>query len=236
MVKRMHTRRRESQGAAAAGAIVYRFPIIMVAGARTPAGGTAQVYWSRTRKVELYPFDAAYLARLRAHDPETEGHFVAYFNTLLKAKLRSQGYFDSPMNDIRQETLYRVLKAVYAGSIHNPVSLHSYVLGVCANVVLEYGRGQRRFAQEDSEEFPEIVDDRNPADGAARQAEMRDAVCWVLKQLNDKERRILSAVFLQERDKDKICEEFGIDRDYLRVLIHRALANAKKLFDKGASS
>jgi RNA polymerase sigma-70 factor, ECF subfamily len=29
-------------------------------------------------------------------------------------------------------------------------------------------------------------------------------------------------VFLDERDRDEVCHEFGVDRDYLRVLLHRA--------------
>jgi RNA polymerase sigma-70 factor (ECF subfamily) len=235
MVKRTHTQTREDQAKAKAAAIVYRFPIIM-GGARAVPAAAAAVYWTRSTKVELYPFDAAYLSRLRAHDPETDAHFANYFSAVLKGKLRSQGYFDSAMHDIRQETLFRVLRAVYSGSIQNPVSLHSYVLGVCGNVLLEYARGQRRFPHDEAEEFPDIVDDRSKADGAARQTEMRDAVRWVLKQLSEKDRRILTAVFIDEIDKDRICQEFGIDRGYLRVLIHRALASARKLFDKGASN
>jgi RNA polymerase sigma-70 factor (ECF subfamily) len=29
-------------------------------------------------------------------------------------------------------------------------------------------------------------------------------------------------VFLEERDKDEVCRDFGVDRNYLRVLLHRA--------------
>jgi RNA polymerase sigma-70 factor (ECF subfamily) len=29
-------------------------------------------------------------------------------------------------------------------------------------------------------------------------------------------------VFLEERDREDICREFGVDREYLRVLLHRA--------------
>jgi RNA polymerase sigma-70 factor (ECF subfamily) len=29
-------------------------------------------------------------------------------------------------------------------------------------------------------------------------------------------------IFIEERDKDDVCRELGIDRDYLRVLLHRA--------------
>jgi RNA polymerase sigma-70 factor, ECF subfamily len=236
MSKQMLSHPRTMLHSATAGVIVYRFPIKLASWPKQRNTGPAAVYWTRANTVEFYPFDAAYLARLRAHDPETEAHFASYFAPLINGKLRSQRIFDSAMHDIRQETLYRVLRAIYSGSIQNPQSLHSFVLGVCANVTLEYMRGQRRFPHDDAEEFPEIIDDRYPADGAARHAEMRDAIGWVLRQLTGKERRILQAVFLDEIDKDKICEEFGIDRDYLRVLVHRALASARKLFDKRAGS
>jgi RNA polymerase sigma-70 factor, ECF subfamily len=29
-------------------------------------------------------------------------------------------------------------------------------------------------------------------------------------------------VFLDERDRDDVCREFGVEREYLRVLLHRA--------------
>jgi len=31
-------------------------------------------------------------------------------------------------------------------------------------------------------------------------------------------RRLLHEVFLEERDKDEVCRDFGVERDYLRVL------------------
>ena len=35
-------------------------------------------------------------------------------------------------------------------------------------------------------------------------------------------RSLLKAVFLDERDRDEVCRELGVERDYLRVLLHRA--------------
>lgn len=234
-MKRMHTSTREVQKPANARAVVYRFPIVMPPG-KTPGSGCGTVYWSRTAKVEPYPFDEPYLARLRAHDPETEGHFVQYFNALLKAKLRSAGYSESSMGDIRQETLYRVLRAIYENKVQTPKSLRSFVYGVSERVEWEYDRGEWRQWQEDHEDFPEVLDDRNPADGPAHQAEMRQTIGWVLARLPEKERKILVALFLEEKDKDQICSDFGINRAYLRVLVHRALLSAKKLLSKGAAS
>ncbi|HSS96242.1 MAG TPA: sigma factor-like helix-turn-helix DNA-binding protein, partial [Terriglobales bacterium] len=55
----------------------------------------------------------------------------------------------------------------------------------------------------------------------------------VLEELPERDRRILKELFLEERDKDDICRDFGIDRDYLRVLVHRAKQAFKSQYLKG---
>ena len=40
--------------------------------------------------------------------------------------------------------------------------------------------------------------------------------------MNEKDRQLLRRVFLDEEDKDQVCREFQVDRNYLRVLLHRA--------------
>jgi RNA polymerase sigma-70 factor (ECF subfamily) len=184
--------------------------------------------------VELYPFDQEYLVRLRDRDAVTETHFVDYFSKLLKAKLRSDGYSESALNDILQETLYRVLKSVYDDRIQSPSSLRSFAYGVCERVEWEYDRGESRFWRNNSEEFPDIPDDRSPAGGPARQAEVRQTVRWVLDKLAEKDRKILVALFMDEKEREEVCQEFGITRDNLRVLLHRALLTARTLLAKGA--
>jgi RNA polymerase sigma-70 factor (ECF subfamily) len=39
-------------------------------------------------------------------------------------------------------------------------------------------------------------------------------------------------VLLEERDKDEICAEFGVSREYLRVLVHRAKQSFKAFYLK----
>jgi RNA polymerase sigma-70 factor (ECF subfamily) len=186
--------------------------------------------------VDLYPFDEAYLCRLRARDAKTEEHFVDYFSNLLKAKLRSDGYSESALNDIRQETLLRVLKAIYANRVQNPKSLRSFVYGVCERVEWEYDRGEGTQWQDGHDEFPDVSDDRNPADAPARRAELRQIARWVLEKLSEKDRKILIALYLDEKDRDEICVELGTTRDNFRVLLHRALSSARKVLGKGAGN
>ena len=54
--------------------------------------------------------------------------------------------------------------------------------------------------------------------GQQEQAEVRD----VLSSMPEKDRTILQWLFFEERDKDEVCRQLSVDREYLRVLVHRA--------------
>jgi RNA polymerase sigma-70 factor (ECF subfamily) len=43
-----------------------------------------------------------------------------------------------------------------------------------------------------------------------------------LAGLPEKDRELLRLLFFEERDKDAICAALKVDRNYLRVLLHRA--------------
>ena len=57
----------------------------------------------------------------------------------------------------------------------------------------------------------------------------------MLGSLSTKERSLLQAV-LEERDKDEICRDFGVNREYLRVLMHRAVDKARRSTHAGLLS
>jgi RNA polymerase sigma-70 factor (ECF subfamily) len=59
-----------------------------------------------------------------------------------------------------------------------------------------------------------------------------DTVRNILDDLGERDRRLLKEVFLDERDKDDVCRDFGIDRNYLRVLLHRAKQTFKSHYIK----
>ena len=59
-------------------------------------------------------------------------------------------------------------------------------------------------------------------EGAVAARQMEGKVREILDEMPERDRRILRAVFLEEQDKDEVCRDFGVDRDYLRVLVHRA--------------
>jgi len=48
-----------------------------------------------------------------------------------------------------------------------------------------------------------------------------ERVRQILSALPARDRDLLRAVLLEEKDKDAVCREMGVDRNYLRVLLHR---------------
>jgi RNA polymerase sigma-70 factor (ECF subfamily) len=172
--------------------------------------------------VELYSFDDNYLQRLREGDPTVEQHFCSYFGKMLFIKLRSRVRSVESAEDVRQETFLRVLRAIRAqDGIHSAERLGSYVNSVCNFVLLEHYRsGNREDSMEDGVADP--PDHKIDVHGSLVTEETRRQVRQVLRQLDKKDGDLLTAIFLDERDKDDVCRQFGVDRDYLRVLVYRA--------------
>jgi RNA polymerase sigma-70 factor, ECF subfamily len=235
-VKRLHTpgRRRDRQ---AAPVMVYAFPVKLPAKADKPLSHKGEVYCSNNRPVEFFTFDAQYLARLKAREPETMNHFAVYFTKCLTVKLRAAGrYPASGIEEIRQETICRALKAVDRDAVRQPESFPGYITSVCDNVAHEWRRDGDRFWSGDGEEFPDVADTRPGAHDAIQVADTRATVREVLTRLSEKDRRILVAVYIEERDKDDICREFHVNREYLRVLLHRALQRAREEMERKQAS
>jgi RNA polymerase sigma-70 factor (ECF subfamily) len=67
-------------------------------------------------------------------------------------------------------------------------------------------------------------------DGLLVAKQTREQVRHTLSMLSEKDRRLLRAIFFEEKNKDEICRDFGVDRDYLRVLLHRAKQSFRTLY------
>ena len=185
--------------------------------------------------MEFFSFDEAYLKRLRERDFPTEQHFVAYFRKLLVIKLRSRLRGSQAVEDIAQETFLRVFKAMSSErGILQPERLGAFVNSVCNNVLQEFYRSSDHAAPAD-DDTPEPVDKVLDLDGFLVSKETREQVRKVLAQLPEKDRLLLRAIFLEEKEKDQVCTEFGVDRDYLRVLLHRAKNNFRAFYVKSGA-
>ena len=95
---------------------------------------------------QFHSFDQDYLRRLASGDAVVEHHFSSYFGDLLLLKLRARIRSPQLIEDIRQETLLRVLRIVRKAGVEYPERFGAFVSGVCSNVMMELLRGEMRHA------------------------------------------------------------------------------------------
>lgn len=183
--------------------------------------------------MDLFAFDKQYVDRLRDGEPATEQHFASYFGQILGVMLRARNLSQERVDDVRQETLTRVIAALRReGGIRQPERFGAFVNSTCKNVLRENARQfyREQPLQADHFDFPDKIVD---LERALISDETKRKVREILEEMNKRDRELLAAIFLEEKDKEEICREFGVPREYLRVLLHRAKEHFRSDFLRG---
>lgn len=187
--------------------------------------------------MEFFSFDEAYVQRLREGDPSTEQHFVAYFGQLLRIKLRSRTLASDIVEDLSQETFIRVIAALRKndGGVRQPERFGAFVNSICNNTLQEHYRASFKNAKNQTmeEAHMDIPDKVLDLEGMLVTKQSAEQVRRILDGMPKRDRQLLRAIFLEEKEKDDVCKELGVDREYLRVLVHRAKDKFKALYEKG---
>lgn len=187
--------------------------------------------------MQFQKFDDAYLENLRKGDSRTEEHFVQYFSELIHLKLRSRLNSKDAIEDLRQETFARVFVILRGKEgVRNASALGALVNSICNHVLLEYYRSHSRSeAMEDASEIDIQAENTDVLDEMVTK-DTQKTVRQILEKLSERDRQLLKKIFLEDRDKDEVCAEFGVDREYLRVLLHRAKLSFKSFYVKHVAS
>lgn len=182
--------------------------------------------------MELFAFDRVYVDRLRDGDPAVEQHFISYFAPFLHMMLRSRSTPPDLIDDITQESFARVLAAVRReGGIRQPERFGAFVCTTCKNVLYERRRANQKAAPLEDSHF-EIPDKVIDLDGFLASKQLMKVVREILDRMPARDAAILRSIFLEEKEKDEVCYEFGVDRDYLRVCLHRAKERFRVHYEK----
>jgi RNA polymerase sigma-70 factor (ECF subfamily) len=181
--------------------------------------------------VNFDTFDVSYIERLRCGDEATEEHFVRYFSELILLKLRSRLRSPQAIEDVRQETFTRTLALIRSDrGIRQAERLGPLVNSICNNVLFEQYRSDGRADPLEEETASALVGHAPDALTTLISSETQDRVRTVLSTLNERDQGLLRAVFLEEKDKDAVCKEMGVNREYIRVLLHRAKHSFRKAY------
>jgi RNA polymerase sigma-70 factor (ECF subfamily) len=178
-------------------------------------------------------FDEDYLRALRERRADAENYLISYFSRPIKLKLRARLRSPELIEDVSQETFLRVLTHFRSGkTLKDPGSLPGFVHGVCNIVALEFLRKHTRQDQI-PESVQEPADSRLSPESRMVTEERKELVRRVLSELSEKDRQLLKRVFLEEEDKNSVCDQLHVDRGYLRVLLFRARRRFKVVLDRG---
>jgi RNA polymerase sigma-70 factor (ECF subfamily) len=183
--------------------------------------------------MQFHSFDGPYVQRLRSGDFRTQQHFVAYFSELIRLKLGKRLRSPSAIEDVRQETFTRVWVVLRnEDGLTQPERLGAFVNSVCNNVLREHYRRASKEVPSEDEVGADVPDPTIGAVDVIANGQVQRKVRQVLHKLSERDRLLLEHVFLEERDKDEVCRDFGVTRDYLRVLLHRARKSFRALLLK----
>lgn len=152
-------------------------------------------------------------------------------NRMLHTKLRCPELIE----EVRQETMFRVLVRVRKGQVRQPDRLNAFALGVCQRVLYERLRQECRYVMSGNE-MREQVDHRPAPDREVSNREQREYVARILALLTSKDRDILRLTFLEGLTRAEACKHLGIDREHFRVMLYRAKARFRKAAEDDHSS
>jgi RNA polymerase sigma-70 factor, ECF subfamily len=172
-------------------------------------------------------FDEDYLKALQACDPDAERELISTFTRRVQAKARRRLRSPEMADDVTQETLLRVLSYFRAGkTLKEPASLPRFVASTSINVSLEMVRELARQGNAVSKGSDPVDENTDPERSFFSQ-ESKQIVRAALSSLDAEDQHLIRRAYLEGADRDQLCAELRISREYLRVLLFRAKGRFK---------
>lgn len=174
---------------------------------------------------------------IAAGDSAAERSFVERYGRGVRALVvRACRPGDPVVDDLVQEVLLTVLGRLRQGALKDPNALPAYLQATIAHATrAEYRRrGLRGEAVESAclEDLP--ASGPGPAE-RLHQQHLQRALAELMKALPvPRDRAVLRGFYLEERERDELCAELGIDEPHFRRVLHRARERLRGLIESSA--
>ncbi|SDE07720.1 RNA polymerase sigma factor [Aquimonas voraii] len=174
---------------------------------------------------------------IAAGDSEAERSFIERYGRGVRALVvRACRPGDPVVDDLVQEVLLTVLGRLRQGALKDPNALPAYLQATIAHATrAEYRRrGLRGEVVESAclEALPA------PGPGPAEQLHqqhLQRALAELMKALPvPRDRAVLRGFYLEQRERDELCAELGIDEPHFRRVLHRARERLRGLIESSA--
>jgi RNA polymerase sigma-70 factor, ECF subfamily len=170
--------------------------------------------------------DIELVARIEAGERDAETRLFERYGAQVYYLALSRTGSPQDAEDLRSETLLRVLSAIRNRQVRAPGALARFILRTLDNVALEAVRREsqaRRLAADPRANAEQhFLDDR-----------VKDAVEWTLARLKPRDRDFLRMYYYDELSKEEIARKIGIAEERVRLLKSRALKSFRERFLRG---
>jgi RNA polymerase sigma-70 factor (ECF subfamily) len=167
--------------------------------------------------------------RIHAGDSSAESELIRQFQPGLRVLLRRRTGGDfTLLEDLVQETLIIVIRRLRGEGIEDPDRLAAFAAQTARNLAIaSLRKAERQKTDIDSDATDRKSDPGRSVEGQVGDQEAALAVRALLRELpHARDRLMLKRFYLDDHDKQDICEEFGLTE----TAFNQALSRARKRF------
>jgi RNA polymerase sigma-70 factor (ECF subfamily) len=169
------------------------------------------------------------VSRVRNGDSGAETEMIERYSRGLRFLLRRKTRDTHLAEDFLQETWAIALVKIRDNGLDEPGRLAGYLCGIANNLALNETRRVNRQRTSVNSEIVDLIPDEssNPFRQVSR-AEVCKQVRSLLDDLNkERDREILNRFYVQEEDKESICNHLGVDGVHFNRVLYRARQRLK---------
>ena len=171
---------------------------------------------------------------IRGGDASAETELVERYQKRLYFIVQRRVRDDDRARDIVQEVLAIAINRLRSRDLEEPERLAGFLRGIADNTIKSDSRKRLRDPVSlDIEAVAAIPDSHVLQYSAVAEEQVRSAVHATLADLKvDRDRELLMRFYVYDEDKDRICNELGIDRSYFNRVLFRAKARFRKCLEE----
>jgi RNA polymerase sigma-70 factor, ECF subfamily len=173
--------------------------------------------------------EAELVAKIRSGDQKAEEQLAErYRRGVLLMVTRDTGD-PTIAEDLCQDIFVKTFQAIKQGQIREPEKLPAFIWSLAKFVITEYFRKLRKYKMEVIED-DQFVDSASTQYDQLLQKEKSQIICRAINEVKKaKYRKLLRRYYIDEEDKERICQELGISSRQFNVTLCRA---RKQLYEK----
>ena len=194
---------------------------LTAAGAEPPITGTS-----------AHPNYISLVERIINGDAAAEAELLDHFKGPVSHIIRRIAPNAPTAEDFSQDTFLTVIRKIRNGDLKQPESLGSFVAGVARNHAIEQMRVMRRRAGEDLKTADHVPDPSQNQLDKLQKSEQLDEIREVMNELIPRYRELLLRYYINEEEKEVICNDLGLSSAQFDGVLHRARKRCRAIYLK----